>query len=328
MDKLINNTTIELVGYGHPDRFADYIGELVLTENLKQDKNAKVALEVLATRNSISLGGEITTKANIDYEQLVYKAIEKVYGEKWWPNYKEVKIYNHIESQSPELSSYQKDEIVAGDQGVVYGLYDKPRFELIGKLYELMDKIKSEFNIAPDWKLLFDQESNELSMSVCGKVDHLKVKKFIEKNFNKASSVIVNPKGEWLIPGPLGDTGVIGRKLMIDTFGAGVPHGGGAFAGKDPSKVDKTGIIIASFMAKDSAKIKGVDRALVELNYKIGDKLPKAYVYFDNLDKSEISDTVNLTLDQYIKTYELLDEDWSEYVLNGGVISYINKKTK
>ena len=76
------NNTIELVGYGHPDRFADYIGELVLEKNLAQDKNAKVALEVLATRNSISLGGEITSSANIDYEQLVYEAIDKVYGEK------------------------------------------------------------------------------------------------------------------------------------------------------------------------------------------------------------------------------------------------------
>lgn len=328
MDKLLKNTTIELVGYGHPDRFADYIGELVLTENLKQDKNAKVALEVLATRNSISLGGEITSKSNIDYEALIFKAIDKIYGEKWWPNYKGIKIYNHIETQSPELFSYQSEGIVAGDQGVVYGLYDKPRFLLIEKLYELMNDIKKQFDIAPDWKLLFDQESKELSMSVCGKVDHLLIEKYVKSNFDLASRAIINPKGEWLIPGPLGDTGVIGRKLMIDTFGAGVPHGGGAFAGKDPSKIDKTGIIIASFMAKDAAKFKGVDRALVELNYKIGDSLPKAYVYYDNLDKSDITDTVNLTLDQYIKTYGLLEEDWSEYVLNGGVISYINKKTK
>jgi S-adenosylmethionine synthetase len=81
MRNLNTNTTIELVGHGHPDRFADYIGELVLTKNLEQDKNAKVALEVLATGKSISLGGEITSNADIDYKELVHSAIEKVYGE-------------------------------------------------------------------------------------------------------------------------------------------------------------------------------------------------------------------------------------------------------
>ncbi len=329
MQNLNTNTTIELVGYGHPDRFADYIGELVLTEHLKQDKSSKVALEVLATRNSISLGGEITSNAKIDYDTLIYGAIEKIYGEKWWPSFGDVKINNYIETQSLELAQNQKEKIVAGDQGVIYGYYDQVRFEIINSLYSLMDNIRNEFDISPDWKLLFDTQKNELSMSVCGKVDYSKIKEYIIKNWEhqweNLPVIIINPKGEWLISGPLSDTGVIGRKLMIDTFGAGIPHGGGAFCGKDPSKVDKTGIIIASYLAKEAAKYRKETKALVELNYKIGDELPKAYAYFSDGSKVDVTDNINLTLEQYINTYELLNEDWSKYVLRGGVLSYLQR---
>ncbi len=319
------NNTIELVGYGHPDRFADYIAECILTKHLEQDKKAKVAIEVLATRTSISLGGEVTSKADIDYKEIVYSAIERVYGDKWWPNYKELDVINHIAEQSPELSSYQEGEIVAGDQGVIYGYYNKDRFERITNLYELMDDIKANFDIANDWKLLWNNK--ELSMSVCGDVDHKEIQQYIINN-SEYINVIVNPKGKWLIPGPLADTGVVGRKLMIDTFGAGVPHGGGAFCGKDPSKVDKTGIIIASYLAKEASTYKGINETLVELNYKIGDSLPKAYAHYPDGETIDISGNVNLTLDQYINTYELLNEDWSEYVIKGGIISYLNRGKK
>ncbi len=317
------NKTIELVGYGHPDRFADYIAECILTKHLKQDKKAKVAIEVLATRKSISLGGEVTSNSDIDYDEIVYSAIEKVYGEKWWPNYKEVEVINHIAEQSPELSSYQEDEIVAGDQGVIYGYYNKERFDRINDLYSLMDNIKNNFDIANDWKLLWNKD--ELSMSVCGDVNHNDIKDYIINN-SEYKNVIINPKGKWLIPGPLADTGVVGRKLMIDTFGAGVPHGGGAFCGKDPSKVDKTGIIIASYIAKEVSTQKGVNEVLVELNYKIGDSLPKAYAHYPDGTTVDISDNIYLTLNQYINTYGLLNEDWSKYVIKGGVISYLYRK--
>lgn len=329
MKNLTTNTTIELVGYGHPDRFADYIGEVILTECLKQDENSKVAIEVLATKNSISLGGEITSKAIIDFEKLIYLAIEKIYGVEWWPNYKKVDIFNHIEEQSLELNINQLKNIVAADQGVIYGYYDKERFNIISNLYELMNNIKNKFNIAPDWKLLFNTEKKILSMSVCGKVNHKLINNFIQKEMEKdfgKLSIIVNPKGEWLIPGPSSDSGVIGRKLMIDTFGAGIPHGGGAFCGKDPSKVDKTGIIIASYLAKEAAINNRVSKALVELNYKIGDELPNAYVYFEDGQKVDITNDISLTLDQYIRTYGLLKEDWSEFVIKGGVISYLQRK--
>lgn len=325
MKNLNTNTTIELVGYGHSDRFSDYIAELILTKILEQDKWAKVAIEVLSTKDSISLGGEVTTTAKIDYNNLIYDSMEKIYGEKWWPNFKKVKIYNHISKQSPELASNQTGKIVAGDQGVIYGYYDKERFEIINNLYTLMKKTKFSFEISPDWKLLFNPIEKELSMSVCGSVDHSEIREFVIKNFEKLNEVIINPKGEWLVSGPLTDTGVVGRKLMIDTFGAGIPHGGGAFCGKDPSKVDKTGIIIASYLAKEMAKVKECDKALVELIYKIGDELPKAFAYFENGERVDVTDNVNLTLDQYIDNFGLLEEEWSKYVLKGGVLSYLQR---
>ncbi len=330
MKNLIVNSTIELVGYGHPDRFADYLAELILFNHLKQDKNAKVAVEIIVTRDAVFLGGEIKSIAKLDYNDLIYGAIEKVYGEKWWSNYKEIKIFNFIAKQSVELQAKQEHGIVAADQGVIYGYYDKERFLIINKLYKIMDQVKKEFQTSPDWKLLYNFEKKELSMSLCGKIDFLKVKEYIEKisqvEFEDKLNIIVNPSGEWLISGPLSDTGVVGRKLMIDTFGAGIPHGGGAFCGKDPSKVDKTGVIIGSYLAKEIALVRNVTRVLVEINYKIGDELPKAYAYFENGKKLDISDNVNLTLDQYINTYKLKEEDWSQYVLKGGIISYLERK--
>ncbi len=337
------NKTIELVGYGHPDRFADYIAEKILTECLKQDKKSKVAIEVLATKNSISLGGELTTKAEIDFEKLVYGAIEKIYGEKWWPNYRDVNVYNHIEEQSPELAKNQENEIVAGDQGVVYGYYDEGRFEIIKALQELMRTLMVSFDIAPDWKLLYNAEKKELSMSVCGDVNHGDIKGFIEEELkyydghittdtyydNAIETIIINPKGKWLIPGPLADTGVVGRKLMIDTFGAGIPHGGGAFCGKDPSKVDKTGVIIASKLAKEIAQEWNEDyppKVLVELNYKIGDKLPKAYAYVGDHSIMDVTDKIKLTLNEFIKEHKLLENKyWSAYVMDGGVLAYLGE---
>ncbi|BDV03752.1 MAG: S-adenosylmethionine synthase [Candidatus Hepatoplasma scabrum] len=322
--------TIELVGYGHPDRFADYISEKILVENLKQDQNAKVAAEVMVTRNTVFLGGEIFSKAKINYSKLVYKAIEKVYGEKWWPNYQNVRIINDIKSQSPELKKLQKDEIVAADQGVIYGFYNQKRYQRILMLYQIIDRLRANFIIAPDWKLLFNQALKELSISVCGvKKDKFQmIKLFLEQQFlqfNLKINVIVNPKGEWFICGPLSDTGLTGRKLMIDTFGAGVSHGGGAFCGKDFSKVDKTGVLIASELAYKFAKAKKVNTVLVELNYKIGDRIPKVIVrtYLDNKMTEFNYDDYKISLNEWIKKNNPYRLDWSEIVLKGGVIFYL-----
>ncbi len=325
MNNKINeiNQTIELVGHGHADRFSDYISEKILEEHLKQDKQAKVAIEILATRNSISLGGEVTSKADIDYNDIVYKAIEKTYGEKWWPNFKEVKVYNHIEEQSVELSVIQENEVLAGDQGVIYGFYDQERIDIIENLYSLMNEVVSKFELSNDWKLLYTPNVKELSMSVCGDVDHSKVKEFIENKQEEYpemfKTVIVNPKGLWLIPGPLSDTGVVGRKLMIDTFGAGIPHGGGAFCGKDPSKVDKTGILWASHIARELYK-KENKPMIVELNFKIGDSRPTIYC---NGEKIE-NDTT--TLNEFVEKYNLKDVKWSDYVSKGSsVINWLKE---
>ncbi len=324
--------TIELVGYGHPDRFADYISESILVNALKNDKNSKVASEVMATKNMIFLGGEISTNTKLDYEKIVYDAIEKVYGEKWWPNYKSVKIVNNIQKQSSELSEIQSQKVVAGDQGVIYGYYSSKRYSIITYLYQVMDKIVKQFNVSPDWKLLFSDLKNEFSVSVCGvkKSVHKDIKTFVLNElkvfFKKEIDVIVNPKGEWLVGGPLSDTGLTGRKLMIDTFGAGIPHGGGAFCGKDFSKVDKTGVLIASEIAFEKFKNLGDQLEIfVELSYKIGDEKPNAYIYDSN---NKLIENIKLdkTLNEWINNSDVFDVDWSEIVLKGGVIGYLSKK--
>lgn len=322
------NTTIELVGPGHPDRFADYVSEKILVEILKQDKNAKVACEVIAMRDLIVVGGEVSTNAKLNYQEIVLDCIKKIYGKKWWPNYEKLDIKINIHKQSIELEVHD-NEIVAGDQGVIYGYWDSKRFDIIKKLYSIVNKLITNFNLAPDWKLLYDIERKELSISICGakKNKFSLINKFLSENLSKmVEKVIVNPKGEWMIPGPLSDTGLTGRKLMIDTFGSGIPHGGGAFCGKDFSKVDKTGIIIASYLAKEVLTLHQEEtKALVELSYKIGDKLPTAYAFVGK-KKINISSNVNLELHQYIETYKLNEQAWDEYVVKGGIIFYLTRK--
>ncbi len=316
------SNAIELVGYGHADRFADYLAEKVLVENLKQDSQAKVACEVMVTRDIIFLGGEITSEAKIDYEKLVYEAIELVYGEKWWPNYfKNVEVINNIKKQSPELNLLQQDEIVAGDQGIIYGLYEPYRFLIIEELKKIITKIKLIFDFSPDWKLLLI-DSN-FSISVCGitKDNFLNLKKMFQNEFKNSkyfvfiNNIIINPAGEWLIGGPLSDTGLTGRKLMIDTFGAGIPHGGGAFCGKDFSKVDKSGIILASQYAKAYCDKHNLTKMNVELTYKIGDSIPIVKYYVGSQWKEDQTIIEQKPISKWLEKMQFANYDWAKFIL-------------
>lgn len=316
--------TLELVGKGHPDRFSDYISEKILMANLKLDINSKVASEVMVTRDIIFLGGEISSNAKIDYEELVFNAIEEIYGEKWWPNYRKIKVINNMKEQSKELNIIQNEsnEIVAGDQGVIYGFYSPKRINIINKIYDSIIELSKKVDISPDWKLLYDDKAKIISASFCGvkKDKHIEIKSFLQKIFFDYE-LIINPKGEWLVGGPLSDTGLTGRKIMIDTFGSGVSHGGGAFCGKDFSKVDKTGIIIATEIAKNyfiKNNLKEDDEVSVELVYKIGDSKPIAYIYHkENFEKIR----VDKTLHEWIKESNIYKIDWSNIVKNGGISS-------
>ncbi len=329
--KFLTNNTIELVGYGHPDRFADFLSEKVLTENLKLNKDAKVASEIIVMKDMVVLGGELTNDVNaLDYQKLVHDAIEEIYGEKWWPNYKKVKVVNNIKHQSSELTTIQENakKVVAGDQGVIYGYYSKDRFNKIRNLYKVIEDIKKDYDISPDWKLLYDVENNEISMSICG----LKNEE-LNKLRSEKPSYIINPAGEWLVGGPLSDTGLTGRKLMIDTFGAGIPHGGGAFCGKDVSKVDKTAIIWNSLIAHEYFKLgKKYDEVFVESSYKIGDLEPRLTVKASRKGKiievksnSEVNNLFGKTLNDFVENNKLKDLEWSKYVKQGGVISLVEE---
>lgn len=319
-----NTTTIELVGYGHPDRFADYISEKILFNHLKNDLSANVAVEVMVTKDKVFLGGEITSKAKVNYNEIIYESIEEIYGN-WWPNGKNVEIINNIKTQSKELHKLQLKECVSGDQGVIFGYYSPKHYQMINDLYNKANSIIDEFNLAPDWKLLYYKEEQKMSISLCGANN--KKLNIIRKKYPE---LIINPKGEWLIPGPLSDTGVTGRKLMIDTFGAGIPHGGGAFCGKDLTKVDKTGVIIATLLAKkifEEKKLTNTDEVLVELSYKIGDKKPIAYAFYND-KKENINHYITKSLDEFIHSYKFQNVLWHNYVKKGGIIYLINDLIK
>lgn len=342
-----DSRTIELVGPGHSDRFCDFLAETILVAHLRQDNDAKVAVEIMATRNKIFLGGEISSRAKINYKKLIYDAIKKVYGEKFWPNFSHVKIINNIKEQSQELHTIQEKKIVAGDQGVIYGYYSKHRYEIITFLYQFVDYLKEilweEFSsqIANDWKLLFNEQSKELSISLCGiKLpvinqinNHFKILKSkpsitdFEKKLTKYL-ISINKNGEWLIGGPLSDTGMVGRKLMVETFGAGIPHGGGAFCGKDFSKVDKSGILIATELAKKISETENIPEVFVQLTYLIGDECPKLFASdLFNVKKIDLIKYQQIIkpLDQWINDSKVKSYDWADIALHGGVVAFFQK---
>lgn len=329
--------TIELVGYGHPDRFADLLSEKISQLILKNDQKAKTAVEVIITRNIIFLGGEISTI--FDYEKNIEKwandLLFEVYGEYKKNIKKEFKIINNIKKQSPELNKIQKKKIVAGDQGVVFGYFNPKREFYIKKLYDLISVLRKKFpEIWPDWKLLFNINENKLSISFCG----LKKEKFknVKKEILKISkklhleikNVILNSGGEWMIGGPYSDTGLTGRKLMIDTFGAGIPHGGGAFCGKDFSKIDKTGIIYAYKYAKifyENIFNKEKEEILIQINFKLNDEKPDV-ILNNHIFRAGEKNSLNIefpTFNNFIKEEKLLEKDnFVEMVKKGGIIFY------
>ncbi|NOQ50443.1 MAG: hypothetical protein GQ557_02095 [Mycoplasmataceae bacterium] len=339
--------TIELVGYGHPDRFADYIAEKALTMLLKLDNRAKVALEIMVMRNQIIIGGEITANTNINkkwWSQLVKEAIDDIYIYDKKTKTRDgglgkYKLIVNVQKQSLELNHLQQDALVAGDQGVIFGYYDQVRFKQINLLYEIITAVKNNFPyplISADWKLLYNPRVKSLSISFCGEQtkDLKKIDDFIKSIIKKTpkysdlvKSVLLNPGGAWLLGGPQTDTGVTGRKIMIDNFGAGVSHGGGNITGKDLSKVDKTGVIQATMIAYEiSKKANHKSPVLVELNYCIGEDRPQIWFQFNN-QWQKYEGQVE-TLEDFIANHKLLFIDWGKVLKNGGLISYFSEQFK
>ena len=296
--------TSESVSEGHPDKVSDAISDGVLDAIYKTDPNARVACETFVTTGLVLVGGEVTTKAYIDIQDIVRDTIKKIGYTK--ADYKfdseSCSVLNAIHSQSPDIAM-GVDKGGAGDQGIMFGyacdqtaeLMPAPimyAHKLVKKLADIRKKnIGLMPYLRPDSKsqvtIEYDNTNNPLRVDAVVistqhdadvkqkdiKDDVIKnvIKEVIPANLiDKKTKYFVNPTGRFEIGGPHGDSGLTGRKIIVDTYGGWAPHGGGAFSGKDPSKVDRSATYAARHIAKNVVAAKLAKECLVQLAYAIG----------------------------------------------------------
>ena len=299
--------TSESVSEGHPDKVCDQISDVILDLYLKYDKNSRVACETLATTNTIVISGEVKSISDsINKETIENKIREKVKEigyEQTGFDWQSVKIFNYLHEQSADISmgvdkEGEQESLGAGDQGIMFGyacsetpsLMPAPIFYAHKILEELSSYRKNnESFFLPDSK---SQVSMSYESGVPKKVESLvvstqhhetasnieireKVIEIIEKAIPSnilphKNNILINPTGRFVIGGPDGDTGLTGRKIIVDTYGGSAPHGGGAFSGKDYTKVDRSAAYMARFIAKNVVAAKISKKCLIQLSYAIG----------------------------------------------------------
>ncbi|MFH0734526.1 MAG: methionine adenosyltransferase [bacterium] len=315
--------TSESVSEGHPDKVADQISDGVLDAIFTQDPNARVACETFVTTGLVVVGGEITTTAYIDVPEVVRNVIREIGYTK--AEYKfdaeSCGVLNAIHSQSPDIAM-GVDRGGAGDQGLMFGyacsqtpeLMPMPivfAHKLIQKLTDIRKKTPKQMPyLRPDAKsqvtIEYDDDHKPVRVDTVvistqhdAKVSQTKIKadvinKVIKKVIpakllDKNTKYHVNPTGRFEVGGPHGDSGLTGRKIIVDTYGGWAPHGGGAFSGKDPSKVDRSAAYAARHIAKNIVAAKLAKECLVQLAYAIGVAQPVS-VFVDTKNTGVIAD--------------------------------------
>ena len=319
--------TSESVSEGHPDKVSDLISDAVLDAILAEDPNSRVAAETLTNTNLVVLAGEITTNAKIDYEKVARDTLKSIgydnvdYG----IDYKTCEVLVKYDTQSPDIAqgvNGAMDDPLdqgAGDQGLMFGYACDETNELMplpihlshrlverqamlrknGKLSWLRPDAKSqvtiEYNgnkpIRVDTVVLSTQHSPDI------KLDDLReavieeiINPIIPKELIKGDiKFLINPTGRFVIGGPQGDCGLTGRKIIVDTYGGAAPHGGGAFSGKDPSKVDRSAAYGARYVAKNIVAAGLASKCLVQISYAIGVAKPTS-VMVDSYGTGIVSD--------------------------------------
>ncbi len=293
--------TSESVTEGHPDKIADQISDSILDAILAKDDKARVACETLVTTGIAFIAGEITTTAVIDYQDVVRKTISEVgYTRgKYGFDAETCAVISSIHSQSPDIAM-GVDTGGAGDQGLMFGFACTETAELMplpimlahglvrglssarrdGSLDYLRPDGKSQVTIEYDGirpvrvdaVVVSSQHSPEVSNETMrADITERIINKVIPEGMrDKNTKIYVNPTGRFVVGGPHGDAGVTGRKIIVDTYGGAAPHGGGAFSGKDPTKVDRSACYMARYIAKNVVAAGIADRALVQLAYAIG----------------------------------------------------------
>ncbi|MGB4468479.1 MAG: methionine adenosyltransferase [Azovibrio sp.] len=300
--------TSESVSEGHPDKVADQISDAILDAILAQDKHSRVAAETLCNTGLVVLAGEITTHANVDYIQVARNTIKRIGYDntEYGIDYKGCAVLVAYDKQSPDIAqgvnkAYDDDlGQGAGDQGLMFGYACQETTTLMplpiylshrlverqahlrkdGRLPWLRPDAKSQVTIryvdgkpdAIDTVVLSTQHSPEMSLEAIREavIEDI-IKPVLPKELIKNGiKYLVNPTGRFVVGGPQGDCGLTGRKIIVDTYGGTAPHGGGAFSGKDPSKVDRSAAYAGRYVAKNIVAAGLAGRCLVQISYAIG----------------------------------------------------------
>ncbi len=297
--------TSESVTEGHPDKLCDLISDSILDACLKQDNNSRVAVETFASGNTITIAGQITTKAEFSVENLVREVIKEIgYDNASLDmDYRTCKIDVNITKQSPDIA-LGVDIGGAGDQGIMFGYasnetenYMPYAIDMAHKLAKRLTEVRKNKTIPylrPDGKvqvtveyeedkpkrietiLISTQHNADISQEELKKdVIEYVIKTVVPSNMmDENTKIYVNPTGRFVIGGPLGDTGLTGRKIIVDTYGGYARHGGGAFSGKDPSKVDRSAAYMLRHIAKNIVANGYADKCEIQVSYAIGMKEP------------------------------------------------------
>jgi S-adenosylmethionine synthetase len=318
--------TSESVSEGHPDKVADQISDAILDAILAQDIHSRVAAETLVNTGLVVLAGEITTSANVDYIHVARDAIKRIgydntdYG----IDYRGCAVLVAYDKQSPDIAqgvnkAYDDDlDQGAGDQGLMFGyacdetptlmplaiylahrvVERQAQLRRDGRLNWLRPDAKSQVTIryvdgkphSIDTVVLSTQHAPEMTLAAIREaaIEEI-IKPVLPKELIKGNiNFLVNPTGRFVIGGPQGDCGLTGRKIIVDTYGGAAPHGGGAFSGKDPSKVDRSAAYAGRYVAKNIVAAGLASKCLVQISYAIGVAKPTS-VMVDTYGTGKIS---------------------------------------
>ncbi len=336
--------TSESVTEGHPDKISDQISDAILDAILEQDPTSRVACETLVTTGLAVVAGEITTDAIVNYQKIIRETINEIGYNKAEYGYdcNTMSVLNALGTQSPDIAQ-GVDTGGAGDQGLMFGFACNETPELMPMPIQLAHNLTKKLSevrrngelpyLRPDGKSQvsveyrdgkpFRVEAVVISSQHSDDVDNDTIRKDVMEKVIKAvipaellddnTKYHINPTGRFVVGGPMGDAGVTGRKIIVDTYGGYAPHGGGAFSGKDPTKVDRSAAYMARYIAKNIVAAGLADKVTVQLAYAIGVAEPVSVLVDTHgtgkVDEQQLSDAVRknfeLTPKGIIETLDL-----------------------
>lgn len=298
---LLNRYTTESVTSGHPDKVCDQISDAILDACLEKDPKSRVAVETFGSHGTLMIGGEVTTHARVNYKKIAEEVYRSI-------GYKEkLTILSKVAQQSPDIAM-GVDKEGAGDQGIMYGYATDETEEMLPlgvvlshALARRLEKLRRDTTLPwlrPDGKTQVTIEKGKVITALTStqhakKISQEQIRKDLVKHLftpvlgsTKGIEILVNPTGKFEVGGFYADAGLTGRKIMVDTYGGLIPHGGGAFSGKDATKVDRSAAYMCRFVAKNLVANGYGKKVLVSVAYAIGQAKPVMVEAFNDKGKN------------------------------------------